>query len=167
VGHRDAAREQVIGDDPAVAAPPHRLGAHDRDRLTLRDREKLVEAGVELRRQRVVGVVAERRDLPGIVGECGRFLGLAAPAAERRDRGVSDRRDRGAEDVAVELRVRARSPDRADIDERGDVVGTEHLGELVDRSCRVTDRVDGLNTHIGFKACAAGAHPGFVRRSIR
>jgi hypothetical protein len=107
VHDRHAAREQVVGDDPAMAAPPHRLGAHDRDGRALRDREQLVEAGVELRRQRIVGVVAERGDVPGVVRERRRFLRLAAPAAERRDRGVSDRRDRIPEDIAVELRVRA------------------------------------------------------------
>jgi hypothetical protein len=167
VHDRHAARDQVVGDDPAMAAPPHRFGAHDRDGGALRDREQFVEAGIEFGRQRVVGEVAERGALPGIVRERRRRLRLAAPTAERRDRGVGDRRDRGTENVGIELRVRAGPPDRADIDERRDPVRAQQLCELVDGSRRVTDRVDGPNTHIGFKPCAAGAHAWFVRRSIR
>lgn len=82
VGDGDAAGEQMIGDDPAMAAPPHRLGAHDRDRPG--QPEQPGQAGAELGGERVVGVVAEARVVPGVVGQPRRAPWLAAPAAARR-----------------------------------------------------------------------------------
>jgi hypothetical protein len=84
----NSACEQVIRDDAAVASPPHRLRAHDR--FHAGDREQLIQARAELRGQRVVGEVPERRHAPRVVRERRRLLRHAAAAAERRDRGVCD-----------------------------------------------------------------------------
>jgi hypothetical protein len=134
----------MIGDDPAVAAPPHRLGAHDRGRLAAREREQLGEAVAKLGGERVVRVVLERRDSPRVVRERGRLLGLAAAAAERGERGVRDvaLRERLADRGLVELRIRARAADRADVDEPGYPVRVEQLGELGDAAGGVSDRED-------------------------
>jgi hypothetical protein len=136
------ARDQVIRDDAPMASPPHRLGAHDR--LDAVDREQLVEARSELRRQRVIREVCERGDAPGIVRQRWRLLRFATAAAERRDRGVCEvvAREPGADHVGVELWIRARSPDRPDIDDRLHAVCAQQRSQLVDGSRRMTDRID-------------------------
>src|SRR5207344_86050 len=67
VDHRFARSEKVISDDPAMAAPPHRLGAHDGASLRLAEAAEFQEAGVKSRRRRVVGVIAEILVLPKAV----------------------------------------------------------------------------------------------------
>src|SRR5689334_1256937 len=68
VGDGNAGDEKIVGDDAAMAAPPHRLGAHDGARLRPGAIEQLLEAGAKRRRQGVVRVVAKCRVSPEAIG---------------------------------------------------------------------------------------------------
>src|SRR6185437_1665197 len=56
--------DQVVGDDPAMAAPPDGFRAHHRGATLARELQQLLEAGAELGRVGVIGVVAETRLAP-------------------------------------------------------------------------------------------------------
>src|SRR5579862_6751485 len=64
VGDGHAGDEEIVGDDAPMAAPPHRLGAHDGAGLRAGEAEQLLESGAKRRRHGVVRVVAECRVLP-------------------------------------------------------------------------------------------------------
>ena len=59
-----ATGEEIVGDDPPMAAPPDGLGAHDRGSALTGEAHKLVEAGGELVREGVIGVIVEALVLP-------------------------------------------------------------------------------------------------------
>src|SRR5690606_11406987 len=52
----NAPRDQHVGNDPAMAAPPDRLGAHEGRRRGIRHREELGESLLELAGCDVVGI---------------------------------------------------------------------------------------------------------------
>jgi hypothetical protein len=83
-------RQQVIGDDPAMTTPPHRLGAHDRAPIIARERAQRVQTGAELLCFRVVGVIPERQDAPVRVERGRRAFAMMTPAAERTQMPVAD-----------------------------------------------------------------------------
>jgi hypothetical protein len=90
----------------------------------------------------VIGVSLERGLLPASVG---RLRARAAKASERALVAVADRvvRKRGGERVALELGVSPRARDGADVDQFLDAGGSQYGEQLVERSGRVPDRVDG------------------------
>lgn len=60
---------QVVSEETAVASPPHRLRAHDRNALFLGPVEQLVHAGGELGAGHVVGVPAGASGYLGAAGD--------------------------------------------------------------------------------------------------
>src|SRR4051794_7153431 len=64
VEHGLAAGEQVIRDDPPVAAPPDRLGAHDRGWSLTTKLAQASEAGVESVGERVIGIIPKAPVFP-------------------------------------------------------------------------------------------------------
>src|SRR5690242_6492200 len=82
--------EQVIGDDPPMAAPPHGFGAHDRAPLASSERQQSLHPLAKAVGQRVVGVVVKALVAPQAV-DLGRDLVTpAAQAAELADELVPD-----------------------------------------------------------------------------
>ena len=75
--HAPAPQCENVGDEPAVTAPPHGLGAHDGDPLHASERFELLEPSGELCGTQMVGVAAKAGLGPSPVGR----LGLRAPAA--------------------------------------------------------------------------------------
>ena len=135
-----AAQGQRVGDQHPVAAPPHRLRAHDRLPLAGGLLDQRVDRGPELGRVHVVGVPGERlvvqRGVPGVR--------TARSAATQRltlpsvcDGLVAER---GGERLATEVRVPARPGEAADVDQYGDGRGLQYRDEVSDRSGAVTDR---------------------------
>ena len=59
-----ALAEQVIGDDPSMASPPDRLGAHDRTAVSGAQRLELGEPGGKGLGQRIIRIVAEAANPP-------------------------------------------------------------------------------------------------------
>ena len=68
VHHLLACDEKVVGDDPAVAAPPDRFGAHDHAPLFRAAFQEPCQTGSEWRRQRVVRIVTKAAHSPIVIG---------------------------------------------------------------------------------------------------
>jgi hypothetical protein len=138
-----AVGEQVVGDDPSVAAPPHRLGAHHGGGPLGAPAVQVVEGVAELLGQRVVGVVVEAAVLPPAVDLVGHALARSSSGEALRPHQVdADRGERRAERVLVELRVPPRARQPADVDDQLDAGPREQVQELVDRPVGVADRED-------------------------
>jgi hypothetical protein len=138
----DAARERVVRNDAAMAAPPQHLGAHDRGWLFARPRQEPAQCSLKLARLGVVRVVLERAILPPRVARRLRRLRRPAPATEVAllDEANSVARQLVRERAGVELRVRSRAREVADVDEGLDAVRAQRLDELRIAAVRVSDR---------------------------
>jgi hypothetical protein len=75
-----AAEHHHVGDDPAMAPPPHRFAAHHRGAAIVRVGQHLVERVDEGRLSRPTGVAAKRFVAPRDVRRVGRRLAEAAEA---------------------------------------------------------------------------------------
>src|SRR5579859_481801 len=136
VNYGNGMSEQVVGHDPPVTAPPDGLRAHDRAGLARDHPEQAAQAFFERSGLRIVGVVVEGRALPAGVRVFRDALALAAAATERGEMdvaypcGVQGLR----EHIDVELRVRSRPREAADVDEASHADLTQGIDELADRS---------------------------------
>ena len=90
VHHLLACGQKVVGDDPAVAAPPDRFGAHDHAVLLRAALPEPCQAGSEWRCQSIVCVVAEAAHSPIGIGRGFRGARPSAPAAKLADMLVAD-----------------------------------------------------------------------------
>src|SRR5699024_7037125 len=68
MGHRQLLGQQMVGDEPTMAAPPHGFGAHERTAGGSAPVDDGGEVGPELLGQAVVGIVVEAAVLPPGVG---------------------------------------------------------------------------------------------------
>ena len=107
VHHLLACGQKVVGDDPAVAAPPDRFGAHDHAPLFRAAFPEPRQAGSERRRQSVVCVVTKAAYSPIGIGRGFRVAWLSAAAPELADMLVTDlkRGQHFRECFLIELRV--------------------------------------------------------------
>jgi hypothetical protein len=121
--HRNAAGHEAIGDDTAMAPPPHGLGAHDRAAMRARNGEQLLQAGAERIGLRVVGIVAEGQDTPEHIRRWRCTFAMMTPAAERDQMQITDARggERVRQRVDVELWHRARARNRAHVHQEIDI----------------------------------------------
>src|SRR6185312_15155888 len=141
VHHLDAALLQHVGDDRAVAAPPHRFGAHHGRALARGEGQHGGQPLRELRAGEVVGVAAERGIAPGGVRRIRLYPAspaqfwkpLVADAVRRQARGKR---------IARELRPAPRAGEAAHVGDRLDAVGREQGEELLQRAGGVADRPD-------------------------
>src|SRR5690625_7829479 len=79
-----APRQQVIGDDAPVAAPPDRLGAHDGATPLAPDLDQRLEPSLEFLGERMIRIVVKTGALPEAVDLRGSLLRAAAQAPQRR-----------------------------------------------------------------------------------
>ena len=79
VEHALSRRQQIVGNDPAMAAPPEALCTHDGARASARERLQAIEPTPERLARRVVGIVVKTLVLPKRIGG-GRYLPLPAAA---------------------------------------------------------------------------------------
>src|SRR5438128_23533 len=147
--HGDAMREHIIRDDAAVAAPPHSLGTQDGAGLPCRHLEQIAQTLLERRGLRIVGVVPERPPYPARVDVLVVAVTLRAKATERSEMDVLEARagQRLRQHADVELRVRSRARDAADIDYARDRRCLQSVDQLCDRTRRVPDRVQRARTY--------------------
>ena len=101
VRHRNPFRQQVVGDDAAVAAPPHSFGTHNGAAMVPGERSKFVQSPSERVSCRVIGVVSESRDPPERIGRWHRSRGSVAQTAKGgqmtvRDPSVNERSGRAS-----------------------------------------------------------------------
>ena len=139
VHHLLVRSEKVVGNDPAVAAPPDRFGAHDHAPVLTASFPEPRQAGGEGGRQGVVRIVPKAAHPPiGI----GRGLSAARPspqAAEFGDMLVADlpRLQRSRECFLIELRVGARPRHRPYVDNAVDAGLPQEIDKFDDRPGRV------------------------------
>jgi hypothetical protein len=81
---------KVVGDDPAVAAPPDRFGAHNHAPLLRAAFPEPRQTGSEWRRQGIVCVVTKAAYSPIGIGRGFRVAWLSAAAPELADMLVTD-----------------------------------------------------------------------------
>ena len=138
-----AGGDQMVGDDPAMAAPPQGLGAHDRAPRRFSEATEFAEAGSKCVAESVVGVVVEAFVLPERVRPGWDGALPSAQAAERGDRLIANvepcqsRRQR----VPVVLRIRARAGNSPNVDDEADLGEMEKFDESLDRARRMSDGV--------------------------
>jgi len=108
--HLLACGEKVVGDDPAVAAPPNRFGAHDYASMLTAVFPKQRQPRGERGRQGIVRVVLKAAHSPIGIGRGLSAARLSPEAAELGDMLVADlpRRERIREALLIELWVSAR-----------------------------------------------------------
>src|SRR6185312_8479875 len=90
VKHAFAGRQQVVGDDPPVTAPPHRLRAYERAAARVREFAKMREAIAIFVAQGIVGIVVKTVILPEAIEPGRHFPRAATQPAERGDMLVAD-----------------------------------------------------------------------------
>jgi hypothetical protein len=147
VGYLPFLRDELIGDEAAVAAPGEGFGAHDGRALLSGEGLQIFERRFEIVGEHVIGVRCERGDLPGRV-----FRGFAwrsAAAAEGREVGVGDAEvlQCGCECIAIEVRVAAGAGEAADVGEGFDFFGGEQGEEIVQLAVGVADGPDRVGGH--------------------
>lgn len=130
-------RQQIVGNDPAVATPPHSFSAHDGAAIITGERYQLVQPRSESVRRRVISIVSEGGDPPECVGRRRRSLFPVPQPAKSRQMSItySSITERSGESIGVELRIRPRARDRTHIDKQIDAYLLEKSQKLVDRMC--------------------------------
>jgi hypothetical protein len=118
VKHALAGREEVVGDDPSVTAPPHGFRAHDSATPRVSELAQIREPITKMIAQGVVGIVVKTVVFPERVEPARHLARAAAQASERRDVLISDfeRLKRLGQGVTVKLRIGARARHGADVD---------------------------------------------------
>ena len=138
--------DEVVGDDAPVAAPPHRLGAHDRGGDFGSTRPELRERIRELPAQRMVGVIVEAAVTPVAVDLKWYAVGHVAPPGQALAFAVSDAvcGKVFGEVVVVEPRVLPGPGQFAHIHDGFHTGSSDHLGEVLELEVGVAH---GENAH--------------------
>jgi hypothetical protein len=141
VQHPYAPRLQRIGDQRAMAAPPHGLRAHQCGALFGRQYHELLERGGERRRLHIVGIASERGISPGRVGGVGAW---PAPSTERSEPPILRARFEHSvpQRFLIVLRVASRSRETADVSDELDTIFRQQIKEDLDWTRGMTDRPD-------------------------
>lgn len=136
VHHRNALRQQVIGNDAAVAAPPNSFGTHDGAAIVMGQRAQLIQSRSECFGCGVIGIVSEGGDLPECIERWRRALLPVPQTAKSRQMsvGYSSTGERFGESLGVELRICPRARDRTHIDEQIDGYLLEQSQEFANRT---------------------------------
>lgn len=133
--------DEIIGNDPAMASPPDGLCAHDARTGGVTEFAQISEARTERLAHRVIGVIVEACVVPeGVdLGRHARLLSAKSP--ERGHMLVRDamRRERGGENVAVELRIGPRTRNGPHVDDELDFGGLEQRDKLFRWASRMSD----------------------------
>src|SRR5260370_11608538 len=139
VHHLLVRSEKVVGNDPAVAAPPDRFTAHDHAPGLPASFPEPGQAGGEGGFQGVVRIVPKAAHSPISVGRRLGAARLSPEATELGDMLVADLpwRQRFREALLIELRVGARPRHRPYVDDEVDAGLLQEIGKFGDRPGRV------------------------------
>ena len=131
--------QKVVGNDPAVAAPPNRFSAHDHAPVPIALVPEPRQAGGEWRCQSVVRIVPKAAHSPIGIWRGLSVARLPPQAAELGDMVVADlpRRQRFGEALQIELRVGARPRYRPYVDNEVDAGVPQEIDKFDDRPGRV------------------------------
>src|SRR6266536_2631105 len=156
VEHGLARRNQIIGNDAPMTAPPNSFGAHDCDALVLAASSQPLQSGSERFGPGIIGVIAKAVVLPKVVGGIGR---AAAPAAELGKMLVCDAvpSELGRQRVEVELRIGPGARDGPHIRQQSCAGALQQGDEVGDRAGRMTDgKIGGHGASIPGRTTKAG-----------
>jgi hypothetical protein len=136
-----APRFQRIGDQRAMAAPPHRLRAHQCGALFGHQCHEFLERGTEQWRLHMVSIASERCISPGCVAGVG---ARPAPSTERGEPPILRARFEHCvpQRVLIVLRVASRSRKTADVRDELDTIFRQQIKEDFDWTGGMTDRPD-------------------------
>jgi len=136
-----ATTHQRIGNQRPVAAPRDGFGAHNRRWALPSMPHQLFQRLPEFSCLHIVGVPAKTVIAPSNVH---RILPRLSKAPKRRLVKIDKARLFQAlgQRIRIELRIVAGSRNSADIDEEGDFMGAQEIGEFSDRSGRMADGPD-------------------------
>src|SRR5207237_6102618 len=125
-----------------MAAEVDPLGTHDRRGLAFRGAQQLSDCSFELRRQLVIGVVAERFVAQASIRRIIHLL-LAAPAQVLHPGILNGSfRQLGLKRLAIEPRQPSRHGKRSNVSEYSDAVRLERFDQFFERPGGVADGVD-------------------------
>jgi hypothetical protein len=132
--------EEIVRDDPPVAAPPDGFGAHDRASMLATSDSESRETGGEWRRQRVVRIVAKTTHPPIGIERRFRAVCLSTVTTKLGDVLIADlpRRQRFGEALTIELWVGPRPWHRSYVDKKIDGWLPKQIDEFSDRPGRMT-----------------------------
>jgi hypothetical protein len=149
VEDRQAAHDEIVGDDASMAAPPNRLGAHDRADVDGAKLDQFRQTFTERPGLGVVGIVPETGVLPEDVRRWPRVLAARAQTAQGCDVAIADpsRRQVVWKDIHVEPRIGSRPGHGADIDDHARPYPDEQRRHLINTAGRMADGKEGLYTH--------------------
>ena len=136
VHDRNALRQQIVGNDAAVATPPHGFSAHDRTAIVTGERSQLVQSCSESVRCRVIGIVPEGGDMPERIERSWRPLFPVPQPAKSGQMSImySHIAERSGESIGVKLWIRPRARDRTHIDKQIDTYLLKQSQEFIDRT---------------------------------
>jgi hypothetical protein len=131
--------QKVVGNDPAVAAPPNRFSAHGHATLLTAALPEPSQAGGEGGCQSVVRIVPKAAHSPIGIWRGLSVARLPPQAAELGDMLIADlpRRQRFGEALLIELRVGARPRYRPYVDNQVDAGLPQEIDKFDDRPGRV------------------------------
>ena len=135
-------RSQEIGNHHAMAIEEEPLGAHVRGPRLIGELEQVGDRALELRREHVVGIIAEALVAQRNVWRL--FENLLAVATQRRHREVRDSRPGQAlfQRIAIVLRQPPRPGKRADVYESLNVMRPQSTDQVGDGAGGVSDGVE-------------------------
>ena len=139
--HFDAARQQRIGNKRTVAAPRHRLRAHQRRRFFKPETDGVLDSGVKFRRLHVVGISAEAFVAPAQIDG---ILPWMAQTAQIFHVHIVDSsaRQRIGQRFAAELRMATGFGNGANIDELLHAIRLQQIDKFFNRARGVTNGED-------------------------
>ena len=113
VHYRNALRQQVVGNDTTMAAPPHSFSAHDRAALFTGQRSQLIQSRSECFSCSVIGIVSEGGHPPECIERWRRAFFPVPQTTKSRQMPISypSTTQRFGESIGVELRIRPRARD--------------------------------------------------------
>jgi beta-lactamase class C len=145
VKHRLACRDQIVRDDPAVTAPPHRFRAHDRAGLRVTELAQPAQPGAERLAHGVVRIMVKAGVLPERIGLRRHVAAVSTQAPERGDVRIADAglRQCLGQDIAVVLRVGPRTRHGSHVGDEPHGIVAQQLREFRHRAGRMADCEEG------------------------
>ena len=142
VEHTLSRRQQIIRDDPPVAAPPDALCTHDGAGTPACECAQAIEAALERLALGVVCVVVEAFVLPKSICSRRHVSLSATQAAEFGDMLVCDAMSRQClrQNIEVELRIRARAGNCTNVNEQRRARRAQERHELINRLVGMSNR---------------------------
>jgi hypothetical protein len=140
VKHCFAGSNEVVGDNPSMAPPPHSLGTHDSTAPCVPGAPELLQTLPEFAAHRIISIIMKAFVHPETVHRPWDRTVLAQPS-ELRDMHIAEieRGQTCGEHVPIVLRIPARARNCADVCDKLYLGFLQQSDEIGDRTCRMSD----------------------------